>query len=89
MEIVLLWLDDLDDLLFAALLKWESLGRGILLLATRIRYLRRPAATGSDLDLLRRRMGLSLVARHTARSAGCPRRAIGLNLAYPPPSLAA
>jgi hypothetical protein len=32
MEIVLLWLDDLDDLLFAALLKWESLGRGILLL---------------------------------------------------------
>ena len=30
MEIVLLWLDDLDDLLFSAALVWERLRRGLL-----------------------------------------------------------
>jgi CHASE2 domain-containing sensor protein len=30
MEIVLLWLDDLDDLLFTAALVWESLRRAVL-----------------------------------------------------------
>lgn len=30
MEIVLLWLDDLDDLLFTAALAWESLRRAFL-----------------------------------------------------------
>jgi CHASE2 domain-containing sensor protein len=30
MEIVLLWLDDLDDLLFTAALVWESLRRALL-----------------------------------------------------------
>ena len=32
MEVVLLWLDELDDLLFAVLLKWDNLGRCLLLL---------------------------------------------------------
>ena len=31
MEIVLLWLDDLDDVLFSAALVWERLRRGVLL----------------------------------------------------------
>ncbi len=30
MEVVLLWLDDLDDLLFTAALVWESLRRALL-----------------------------------------------------------
>ena len=30
MEVVLLWLDDLDDLVFALALKWESLRRVVL-----------------------------------------------------------
>jgi hypothetical protein len=30
LEIVLLWLDDLDDLVFALALKWESLRRVVL-----------------------------------------------------------
>ena len=30
MEIVLLWLDDLDDLVFALALKWEGLRRVVL-----------------------------------------------------------
>jgi hypothetical protein len=29
-EVVLLWLDDLDDLVFAAALKWESMRRAVL-----------------------------------------------------------
>jgi hypothetical protein len=29
-EVVLLWLDDLDDLVFAAALKWEGLRRAVL-----------------------------------------------------------
>ena len=30
MEVVLLWLDDLDDALFSAALAWERLRRGVL-----------------------------------------------------------
>ena len=30
MEIVLLWLDDLDDLVFSLALKWEQLRRSVL-----------------------------------------------------------
>ena len=30
MEVVLLWLDDLDDVLFSAALKWERLRRVVL-----------------------------------------------------------
>ncbi len=30
MEVVLLWLDDLDDLLFSLALSWERLRRGLL-----------------------------------------------------------
>ena len=30
MEVVLLWLDDLDDLVFALALKWESVRRAVL-----------------------------------------------------------
>jgi hypothetical protein len=30
MEVVLLWLDDLDDALFSAALLWERLRRGVL-----------------------------------------------------------
>lgn len=30
MEVVLLWLDDLDDALFCAALAWEPLRRGVL-----------------------------------------------------------
>jgi hypothetical protein len=29
-EVVLLWLDDLDDLVFSTALKWEQLRRGVL-----------------------------------------------------------
>jgi hypothetical protein len=29
-EVVLLWLDDLDDLVFTLALKWEQLRRGVL-----------------------------------------------------------
>jgi hypothetical protein len=30
MEVVLLWLDDVDDVLFSAALAWERLRRGVL-----------------------------------------------------------
>jgi hypothetical protein len=46
MEVVLLWLDDLDDILFSAALLWERLRRGVLQIGLAAAF----ALAGSELS---------------------------------------
>ena len=72
MEVVLLWLDDLDDLLFSAALGWERLRRVVLQigLAARSRWRLRAV---DDRDAVVRRRSPASPPRASAPGSWAPR----------------
>ncbi len=84
MEVVLLWLDDLDDLVFGLALKWEQLRRAVL----RVGLLAALAVATCELSLIATELtpALSVVRGHERRGLvrSAPPCALPITVNYPP-----